>query len=75
MYMDCSLPPPLPMEFPGKNTRIGLPFPSSGNLPDPAIEPMSLASLPWQVDSLPLVQMLLMVCFFNTKVLRVLGSD
>ena len=29
----------------------GLPFPSPGDLPDPEIEPTSLA---WQADSLPL---------------------
>ena len=28
----------------------GLPFPSPGDIPDPMIEPASLA---WQVDSLP----------------------
>ena len=26
-------------DFPGKNTGVGLPFPSPGNLPDPGIEP------------------------------------
>ena len=31
----------------------GLPFPSPGDLPDPGIEPMSLASTHWQVGSLP----------------------
>ena len=33
----------------------GLPFPSSGDLPDPGIEPMSLSLLHWQAGSLPLV--------------------
>ena len=29
-------------------------FPSTGDLPDPGIEPVSLSLLHWQVDSLPL---------------------
>ena len=33
-----------PWDFPGKNTGVGLPFPSPGDLPDPGIEPMSPAS-------------------------------
>ena len=36
-----------PWDFPGKNTEVG----SSGDLPDPGIEP---ASPVWQTDSLPL---------------------
>ena len=32
----------------------GLPFPTSGDLPHPRIEPTSLASPAWQADSLPL---------------------
>ena len=35
---------PLSMEFPGKNTGVGLPFPSPGYLPDSGIELRSLAS-------------------------------
>ena len=31
----------------------GLPFPTPGDLPDPGIEPSSLASLDWQADSIP----------------------
>ena len=34
---------PLPMEFSRKEYWSGLPFPSPGNLPDPEIEPGSLA--------------------------------
>ena len=30
-----------PWDFPGKNTGVGLPFPSSGDLPDPGREPRS----------------------------------
>ena len=30
-----------PWNFPGKNTGVGLPFPSPRNLPDPGIEPAS----------------------------------
>ena len=39
-----------PWDFPGKNTRSGLPFPTPGDLPNPGIEPGS-PSL--QADSLP----------------------
>ena len=39
-----------PWDFPGKNTGVGLPFPSPGALPDPGIEPGSLAL---QANSLP----------------------
>ena len=38
--MDCSLP----SSSPGKNTGVGLPCPSSWDLPDPGIEPASLTS-------------------------------
>ena len=38
------------MDFSGKNTGVGLPFPSPGDLPDPGIEPGSPAL---QADSLP----------------------
>ena len=31
-------------DFPGKNTGVGLPFPTRGDLPDPGIEPASLES-------------------------------
>jgi len=37
------------MGFPRQEFRSGLPFPSPGDLPDPEIEPRSLA---WQADSL-----------------------
>ena len=36
---------PLSMEFPRQEYWSGLPFPSPGDLPDPGIEPASLASL------------------------------
>ena len=49
--MDCSPLTPLSMGFFRQESWNGFPFPSSGDLPDPGIEPMSLAS---QVDSLPL---------------------
>ena len=41
------------MGFPIKNTRVGLPFPSLGDLPDPGIEPES----PQSVQSLSRVQL------------------
>ena len=34
---------PLSMEFPRQEYWSGLPFPSPGDLPDPGIEPVSLA--------------------------------
>ena len=34
---------PLPMRFPKQEYWSGFPFPSLGDLPDPEIEPMSLA--------------------------------
>jgi len=43
--------PPLFMVFPRQEYWSGLPFPTPGDLPDPAIEPGSPAL---QVDSLPL---------------------
>ena len=41
---------PLPMGFSRQEYWSGLPFPSPGDLPDPGIEPTSLAL---QADSLP----------------------
>ena len=46
---------PLSMELSRQEYWSGLPFPSSGDLPNPGIKPMSLCLLYWQVDSLPLV--------------------
>ena len=43
--------PPLSMGFPRQEYWSGLPFPSSGDLPNPGIEPMSPMS---PADSLPL---------------------
>ena len=40
----------LSMEFPRQEYWNGLPFPSQGDLPDPEIEPTSLAL---QADALP----------------------
>ena len=45
---------PLSTGFPRQEYWSGLPFPSLGNLPDPGIEPVSLASLALHKDSLPL---------------------
>ena len=39
-----------PWDSPGKNTGVGLPFPTSGDLPNPGIKPRSPAL---QADSLP----------------------
>ena len=44
--------PPLSMGFPRQEYWSGLPFPSSGDLPNPGIEFLHL--LHWQADSLPL---------------------
>jgi len=38
-----------PLDFPGKDTAVGLPFPSPGDLPNPRIKPRSPAL---QADSL-----------------------
>ena len=37
--MDCSLLAPLSIGFPRQESWTGLPFPPSGNLPDPETEP------------------------------------
>ena len=50
--MDCSLQAPLSMEIPKQEYWSGLPFPPSGDLPDPGINPASLVSPVWQVNSL-----------------------
>ena len=42
--MDCSPQVPLSMEFSSQDYCRRLPFPISGDLPDPQIEPMSLVS-------------------------------
>ena len=48
--MDCSLPAPPSMGFSKQEYWSRLPFPSPGDLPDPQIEPWSLAL--W-ADTLP----------------------
>ena len=45
---------PPSMGFSRQEYWSGLPFPSSGDLPDPGIEPTPLAASVLQVDSLPL---------------------
>ena len=45
---------PLSMEFPRQECWCGVPFPTWGDLPDPGIKPLSLVSLHWPTDSLPL---------------------
>ena len=47
--MDCTCPAPLSMGFSQQEYRNGLPFPSSGDHPNPGIEPRSPAL---QADSL-----------------------
>ena len=47
--MDCSPPAPLSMRFPKQEYWSGLPFPSLRDLPNPGLEPGSLAL---QEDSL-----------------------
>ena len=48
-----ALQAPLSMGFSGQEYWCGLPCPSSGDLPDPQMELVSLTSnLHWQVDSL-----------------------
>ena len=48
---DCSPPVSLSMEFSKQEYWSGLPFPSPGDLPNPGIEPTSLASPALQADS------------------------
>ena len=55
----CLVPPF--MGFPMQEYWSGLPFPTPVNLPDPGIEPMSLA---WQVDSL-------LMCYLGSPLSRV----
>ena len=45
---------PLSMGFSREEYWSGLSCPSPGDLPNPGIEPASVVSLCWQVDSLPL---------------------
>ena len=45
-----ALQTPLSVRFPRQEYWNGLPFPPPGDLPDPGVEPVSLA---WQADSLP----------------------
>ena len=45
MTVDCKAP--LSMGFPRQEYRSGLPFPSSGDLPDPGTELASLAYPTW----------------------------
>ena len=42
-----------PQSFPGKNTKVGLPFRPPGELPNPVVKSSSLHLLHWPVDSLP----------------------
>ena len=49
-----ALQAPLSMGFPRQEYWSGLPFPPTGNLPDPGIKPTSAASPTLQADSLPL---------------------
>ena len=44
---------PLSMGFSSQKYWHGLPFPPPGDLPDPGIKVVSLASLALQADSLP----------------------
>ena len=52
--MDVAHQVPLYMQFSRQEYWSGLPFPTSGDLPNPGTEPVSLASPPLQVDPLPL---------------------
>ena len=52
--MDRGPQAPLSMGFSRQEYWSGLPCFPPGNLPDPAIEPVSLTSLHWQAGSLPL---------------------
>ena len=45
-----------------------VPFPSPGNLPDPGIEFTSLFLLNWQVGSLPLANLLIVIALINYSI-------
>ena len=45
---------PMSLAFSMQEYWSGLPFPPSGDFPDPGIEPMSPVSPAWQAGSLPL---------------------
>ena len=44
---------PLSMEFSRQEYWIGLPFQTPGDLPDPGMEPVNLASPAWAGESVP----------------------
>ena len=54
--LNCSCPTPLSVAFFRQEYWSGFPFPPTGDLPGPGIEPMSPASSALQADSLPLSQ-------------------
>ena len=56
---------PVSMGFSRLKYWTGLPFPSPEDPPDPGMEPVSLALLHWQADSLPLVPPEPTLCQFN----------
>ena len=56
---------PLSMGFSRQEYWSGLPFPPPGDLPNPRIKPTSLCLLHWQVDSLPLVPVTLLLGFLD----------
>ena len=58
---------PLSMGFPRQEYWSGLPFPPPGDLPDPGIKPISLASPALQADSLPLVPPGKLLCDQQSK--------
>ena len=51
--MDHSPQAPLPRGLSRQECQSKLPCPPPGDLPDPGIEPASLTSPDWRVDSLP----------------------
>ena len=67
---------PPSIEFSGQEFWNELPFPPPGDLPDPGIKPISLASPALQADSLPLVPPGKLLCGqqlkLNMKITRVI---
>jgi len=53
--MDCSPPGSSVHRILRQEYWSGLPFPPSGDLPNPGIEPLSLGLLLWQAGSSPLL--------------------
>ena len=66
--IDCSLPGSSIHGILQARILERVPFPSPGNLPDPGIEFTSLFLLHWQVGSLPLANLLIVIALINYSI-------